>query len=120
MTFNLHDVVLMLPEAFLLLAACAILLIDLFLKPSQRDVTHWLSLAALLATMALIAFDDTPNATAFNGMYLHDGVSAVLRIFILATTEPHLLPATITSGWAGRRILRALCAGSPGAAWGWC
>jgi NADH-quinone oxidoreductase subunit N len=86
MSFNLHDIVLMLPEAFLLVAACAILLIDLFLKPGQRDVTHWLSLGALLVTIGLIVFDDEPNTSAFNGMYLHDGVSALLRIFILATT----------------------------------
>src|SRR5215831_4110754 len=86
MSFNLHDIVLMLPEAFLLVAACAILLIDLFLKPGQRDVTHWLSLGALLVTIGLIAFDGEPNSSAFNGMYLHDGVSALLRIFILATT----------------------------------
>ena len=37
----------MLPELFLLGATCAILLIDLFLKPTQRDVTHWLSIVAL-------------------------------------------------------------------------
>ena len=86
MSFNMHDIVLLLPEAFLLVAVCAILLVDLMLKPSQRDVTHWLSLGSLLVTIALIVFDDEPNASAFNGMYLHDGVSAVLRIFILATT----------------------------------
>ena len=86
MPFNAHDIVLMLPESFLLVATCAILLVDIFLKPSQRDITHWLSLGSLLITMALIVFDDEPNAPAFNGMFLHDGVSAVLRIFILATT----------------------------------
>jgi len=86
MSFNIHDVVLMLPEAFLLGAICAILLIDLFLKPTQRAVTHWLSLAAVLGTIALIAIDTEPAATAFNGMYVHDGVAAVLRIFVLGTT----------------------------------
>ncbi len=37
----------MLPELFLLGATCAILLIDLFLKPAQRDMTHWLSIGVL-------------------------------------------------------------------------
>jgi NADH-quinone oxidoreductase subunit N len=86
MPFNLHDVVLSLPEDFILGAACAILLIDLFLKPSQRAVTHWLSLAALVATIALIALDTEPVATAFGGMYVHDGVAAVLKVFMLGTT----------------------------------
>jgi len=86
MSFNLHDVVLLLPETFLLGAICAILLIDLFLKPAQRAITHWLSLAAVLGTIVLIAVDAEPTATAFNGMYIHDGIAAVLRIFVLGTT----------------------------------
>ena len=86
MSFNTHDIVLLLPETFLLGAICAILLIDLFLKPNQRAITHWLSLAAVLGTIALIAVDAEPAATAFNGMYIHDGIAAVLRIFVLGTT----------------------------------
>jgi len=76
----------MLPEAFLLGAICAILLVDLYLKPAQRAITHWLSLAAVLGTIILIAIDAEPAATAFNGMYVHDGIAAVLRIFVLGTT----------------------------------
>jgi len=83
MTFNIHDLVLLLPEDFLLGATCAILLIDLFLKPAQRSVTHWLSLAALLGTMALILADTDPQVTAFSGAYIHDKIAAVLKVFIL-------------------------------------
>lgn len=86
MQFNIHDIVLLLPENFMLGAVCAILLVDLFLKPTQRAVTHWLSLAAVLATIVLIISDTEPDATAFNGMYIHDGIAAVLKVFILGTT----------------------------------
>src|SRR5215831_18266393 len=86
MVFNIHDVVLLAPENFLLLAACAILLVDLFIKQPQRDVTHWLSIASLLVTIVLIAIDQDPAKSAFSGMYLHDGLAAVLKVFILATT----------------------------------
>src|SRR5471030_560139 len=86
MNFNIHDVVLLLPEDFLLVAICAILLIDLFLKPSQRAITHWLSIAALLVTMALILSDADPAKVAFNGAYIHDGIAAVLKVFILGVT----------------------------------
>jgi len=86
MPFNLHDIVLLLPEDFLLGAICAILLIDLFLKPSQRSVTHWLSIGSLLVTMGLILSEHDPAVSAFGGMYLHDGVAAVLKVFILGTT----------------------------------
>src|SRR6516165_6140385 len=86
LSFNLHDLVLLLPENFLLVAACAILLIDLFIKPSQRDITHWLSIGSLLVTIVLISIDHDPVKSAFSGMYLHDGLAAVLRVFILLTT----------------------------------
>ena len=62
------------------------LLIDLFLKPAQRAITHWLSIAALLATMALILSDTDPAKVAFSGAYLHDGIAAVLKVFILGVT----------------------------------
>jgi len=83
MNFNIHDLFLLLPEDFLLGATCAILLIDLFLKPAQRAVTHWLSLLALLGTMALILTDIDPAVIAFNGAYIHDKIAAVCKVFIL-------------------------------------
>ena len=86
MNFNIHDLILLLPEDFLLGAICAILAVDLFLKPAQRAITHWLSIAALLGTMALILVDTDPATVAFNGAYIHDGIAAVLKVFILGVT----------------------------------
>jgi NADH-quinone oxidoreductase subunit N len=86
MNFNFHDLFLLLPEDFLLGATCLILFVDLFLKPAQRSVTHWLSLAALLGTMALILTDTDPQVTAFNGAYIHDKIAAVLKVFILGVS----------------------------------
>ena len=83
MNFNPHDLVLLLPENFLLGATCAILLVDLFLKQAQRNITHWLSIAALVVTIVLILIDNDPAPTAFGGMIRHDGVAAILKIFIL-------------------------------------
>ena len=87
--FNSNDLLVMLPELFLLGATCVILLIDLFIKPSQRDVTHWLSLLALVIVGALV-WRDAPDVgqgvTAFNGMFLRDGVATVLKLFVLLTT----------------------------------
>jgi NADH-quinone oxidoreductase subunit N len=87
--FNINDVWTMLPELFLLGAACAILLIDLFIKPTQRDVTHWLSLLALVVTGWLVWSGAPPQGetvSAFNGMFLRDGMSTVLKLFILLLT----------------------------------
>src|SRR5579859_6025293 len=98
-TFNLHDLVLLLPEDFLLGAVCVILLVDLFLKPSQRGVTHWLSLLALLATGAVILADTNPDTIAFSGAYVHDHIAMVLKIFILGISAAVLV--------FGRGYLRA-------------
>ena len=73
----------MLPEDVLLGATCAILLIDLFIKPSQRAITHWLSLIAVIGTMLLILVDHDATTIAFGGAYVHDGIAAILKIFIL-------------------------------------
>ena len=73
MNFNLHDLVLLLPENFLLGAICAILFIDLFLKPAQRDITHWLSIAALLGTISLVLIDHDPAKTGMLGGELYRG-----------------------------------------------
>src|SRR5579885_3723514 len=86
MNFQIHDLLLLLPEDFLLFAACAILFLDLFLKPAQRGITHGLSLAALAGTAALILGDHDPATVAFHGAYLHDGVAALLKLFLLGVT----------------------------------
>jgi NADH-quinone oxidoreductase subunit N len=87
--FHAYDLATILPELFLLGATCAILLIDLFLKPAQRDVTHWLSIAALAITGALVWHGKLPDGStlfAFNGMFVLDGMATVLKIFILIVT----------------------------------
>jgi len=87
--FNPADLIAIQPELVLLGATCAILLIDLFIKPSQRDITHWLSIATLALTSYLVwrgAPELSSGVTAFNGMLLHDGISVVLKQFILLTS----------------------------------
>lgn len=87
--FNPADLTAILPELVLLGATCAILLIDLFIKPSQRDITHWLSIATLGLTSWLVckgAPEQVQGVTAFNGMFLHDGISVVLKQFTLLTS----------------------------------
>jgi NADH-quinone oxidoreductase subunit N len=89
MEFHAYDLATILPELFLLGATCVILLIDLFIKPSQRDVTHWLSIAALAVTAVLVWRNAVPpgsTLTAFDGMFVLDGMATILKIFILVVT----------------------------------
>lgn len=87
--FNPNDLLTLLPELFLLGATCAILLIDLFLKPAQRDITHWLAVLALVGAGVLVwcgAPAQGESVSAFNGMFLRDGMATVLKLFVLLTT----------------------------------
>jgi NADH-quinone oxidoreductase subunit N len=84
-TFN--DILIMVPEFFLVAAACVLLLADAFMKPSERVYLHWMSLAVLAVTIYLIVFKQPGGTvTAFNGMFIRDGVAKILKIFALLTT----------------------------------
>src|SRR5690242_16200900 len=83
MPFSLHDLSITLPEAFLLFAVCAVLAIDLIVKPSQRNVTHWVSIGVVVATLLLVLVDAEPAGRGFSGMFVHDAVAKLLKVFIL-------------------------------------
>ncbi|MDR2011872.1 MAG: NADH-quinone oxidoreductase subunit NuoN [Rhodanobacter sp.] len=87
--FNPNDLLAMVPELYLLGATFAILLLDLFLEPDQRGITHWLSLTVVVLTGVLTWLDAPAQGqavAAFDGMFLHDGVATVLKLFVLITT----------------------------------
>jgi NADH-quinone oxidoreductase subunit N len=84
MSFSLHDLSLILPEAFLLFAICGIIALDLIVKPTQRDATHWASIGVLVATLVLVLVDPNPtNERGFSGMFVHDAAAKLLKVFIL-------------------------------------
>jgi NADH-quinone oxidoreductase subunit N len=72
-----------LPEIVLLVAACTILVADLFIPDERRNVTYGLSMAALVAVAAVLwLFLDSRVVTyAFNGMYVADPMTSVLKLF---------------------------------------
>lgn len=72
-----------LPEIFLMVAASAVLLIDMFLPDARRNITHWLSLAVLavcgIATAVALSGAETSVYT-FNHMFVADPMSHVLKL----------------------------------------
>lgn len=70
-------------EIFLLIAASAILLIDLYLKGSRRNVTYYLALLTVVGCAVLSFADFNAGATVytFNGMYVSDPMSNLLKLF---------------------------------------
>lgn len=71
------------PEIFLVIAASAILLIDLFLASAKRHVTYMLSLIAIAICAALTMIDFNSGATTytFHNLFISDPMSNVLKLF---------------------------------------
>src|SRR5450830_239585 len=71
------------PEIFLLLATCVILLVDMFLADSKRNVTFFISIFTLLACGGLtIATANNDGSTyVSNNMFVSDPMSMLLKMF---------------------------------------
>src|SRR4051812_9130551 len=71
-----------LPEIVLLAAACAILLIDLFLSDAKRHQSYWLTQIALLicASITLVTAQIEP-VRGLNGLVIDDMLSDLLKFF---------------------------------------
>ena len=77
------DFLLAAPEIFLLGMVLAILLIDLFLPDSRRVWTYALSQVALIATVVMLfVMGGDEVAYTFNGMFVDDPMSDVLKISV--------------------------------------
>ena len=84
-TFDVSPVI---PEIVLLSAACAVLIIDLFLSQRNRHVSYWLTQASLLATAWLVLATATGTTTkAFHNMVVDDMVADLLKLFSLVAVS---------------------------------
>ena len=77
------DLLAALPEMFVLGMAMFILLIDLFLKPSNRIVIFLLSQITLLGAAFITVATHHPSVTyAFSGMFVDDAFADVIKLMI--------------------------------------
>jgi NADH-quinone oxidoreductase subunit N len=91
-TFSLATMAPAIPEIVLLLLACALLLVDLFLKEEDRHVSYWLALLTLVGTAVLaLATVGQPSVVTFNGMFVSDLLSQVLKVATLLTVAATLV-----------------------------
>jgi len=87
MEYNLTTLTPVLPEMFLLTAACLILVIDLFLSERTRLLTYGLSLAALIGAVALTQYAaGTAREIIFDGSFVRDPMADVLKTGLLLVT----------------------------------
>ncbi|HJW51563.1 MAG TPA: NADH-quinone oxidoreductase subunit NuoN [Burkholderiaceae bacterium] len=82
-----------LPEIVLLIGACGLLVIDLFVPDARRNVTYVLALAVMVLTGAMCwAMLSAGLVTyAFNGMYVTDPMANVLKLFAIASVAVMLI-----------------------------
>ena len=87
MEYNLTTLTPVLPEIFLLTAACVILVIDLFLSERTRLLTYGLALAALIGTVALTQYAAGPvRQIILDGSFVRDPMADVLKTGLLLVT----------------------------------
>ncbi|MBT4386486.1 MAG: NADH:ubiquinone oxidoreductase subunit N, partial [Betaproteobacteria bacterium] len=80
MNFQLSDLYTISAEIFLLCGVSVILLLDLFLSETRRNVTYFLSLFVLVVTsvISLLVFDFEPRVV-MNGLVVSGPLSATLK-----------------------------------------
>ena len=86
------EFLLLAPEILVLTMACAILVLDLFLKDSERAISYWLSqLTLVFAAVITLLLDDGRSHTAFYGTFVADSMGTVLKLFIYVITAAAFL-----------------------------
>lgn len=78
------DLSVLFPEIVLLTLACVVLIVDLFLSKRLRFITYLLSQGTLIATILACALPLTKQTMAFNGQFIADPLSIVLKVVILS------------------------------------
>ncbi|HFD80581.1 MAG TPA: NADH-quinone oxidoreductase subunit NuoN [Gammaproteobacteria bacterium] len=87
MTFDAGELLVILPEIFVLSMICAILVLDLFLKDSERIIGYWLAqITLVLAAVITLSLDSGQSQLVFSGTYIADSMGAVLKVFIYIIT----------------------------------
>jgi NADH-quinone oxidoreductase subunit N len=85
--FETSSLIPVLPEVFILTMACVVLVVDLFLKESQRSISYGLSQVALIAAIPLtLAVGGGETQYVFDGSYVRDSMGDLLKVFIYLVT----------------------------------
>ncbi|MGZ3254222.1 MAG: NADH-quinone oxidoreductase subunit N, partial [Burkholderiaceae bacterium] len=102
-----------LPEIFLLIATSAILLIDMFLSDAKRNITYVLSILTLVvcAGLTISSFNSGIAWYTFNGMFISDPLSDLLKLFsylavglTLIYSRQYITDRSMVTGHLGREF----------------
>ncbi|MBE9550322.1 MAG: NADH-quinone oxidoreductase subunit NuoN [Proteobacteria bacterium] len=83
---NWQDLQIVAPELFVLLMACGLLILDLFLSEQRRGILHLVSvltmaLAAIITLRGHPALEQTGAVMAFADTFVRDGMGDLLKVF---------------------------------------
>lgn len=87
MNFIHPDLTPALPEIFLLVMACVVLLVDLFWPGTRRRNSYYLSQLALLGAAVMIPLLYEGPSSTFDGFFVHDELSVLAKFVILLTVS---------------------------------
>ncbi|MEW8300747.1 MAG: NADH-quinone oxidoreductase subunit NuoN [Candidatus Thiodiazotropha sp.] len=87
MQFDTTQLIPVLPEITLLTLACLVLVVDLFIRESQRIVSYGITQVGLILTAAITLAVSQPDAQIlFDGSYIRDPMSDLLKLGILVVS----------------------------------
>jgi NADH-quinone oxidoreductase subunit N len=85
------QIALLVPEIVLASGICALLVLDLFVPASKRDITYLLAIALLVGLALLLLGLPAERQFAFEGTFVSDGLARLLKLFaVLATATVFL------------------------------
>jgi NADH-quinone oxidoreductase subunit N len=87
MTLDALNIAITWPEIFLLVMACVVLVVDVFIEDDRRNLTYLIAQLTLLVTASLVSLGEADQRVmAFNDMFVQDPLADTLKLFILAIT----------------------------------
>ena len=90
---SIADLMPLLPEVVLVAGAFALLILDLFVPPARRIVTHALALLLLAAVLGMLLAGCGGHGTVFNGAFVRDTFADVAKVAVLALSGLSLVYA---------------------------
>ncbi len=82
--FKTPDLMLALPEIWMLFMACVVLVVDLFASDRDHTPAYWLTQITLAVAVVLtVQVQWGADATTFSGTYVADSVGSILKVSVL-------------------------------------
>jgi len=87
MTFDMTEFMPLLPEIWVLSMTCVVLILDLFLRDSNRVVTYWLAQVTVVGALGMsVAVSGSESQVVLSGTFVADPMATLLKSFIYIVT----------------------------------